>query len=119
MMGDQVLRHRRARRHGLDAREYRREPRARRVGELRRGLHLLRLPRHLRPGDPHAGADFPPARPVRRARTRGVMDSSARRMALEFRLSLGLLALLAIAPLAIDNPYWLGEIGRASCRERV
>ncbi len=38
------------------------------------------------------------------------MDSSARRMALEFRLSLGLLALLAIAPLAIDNPYWLGVL---------
>jgi len=38
------------------------------------------------------------------------MDSSARRMALEFRLSLGLLALLAIMPLAIDNPYWLGVL---------
>src|SRR6266487_3589865 len=38
------------------------------------------------------------------------MDSSARRMALEFRLSLGLLALVAIAPLAIDNPYWLGVL---------
>jgi branched-chain amino acid transport system permease protein len=38
------------------------------------------------------------------------MDSSARRMAVEFRLSLGLLALVAIAPLAIDNPYWQGVL---------
>ncbi len=38
------------------------------------------------------------------------MDSSARRTAVEFRLSLGLLALVAIAPLATDNPYWLGVL---------
>lgn len=38
------------------------------------------------------------------------MDSSARRMAGEFRLSLGLLALVALAPAAISNPYWLGVL---------
>jgi branched-chain amino acid transport system permease protein len=38
------------------------------------------------------------------------MDSSARRMAREFRLSLGLLALVALAPAVIGNPYWLGVL---------
>jgi branched-chain amino acid transport system permease protein len=38
------------------------------------------------------------------------MGDSARRMAIEFALSLGLIALVALAPLAIDNPYWLGVL---------
>jgi branched-chain amino acid transport system permease protein len=35
---------------------------------------------------------------------------SARRMAIEFALSLGLIAVVALLPLIIDNPYWLGVI---------
>jgi branched-chain amino acid transport system permease protein len=38
------------------------------------------------------------------------MGDSARRMAIEFALSLGLIALVAAAPLVIDNPYWLGVL---------
>jgi branched-chain amino acid transport system permease protein len=38
------------------------------------------------------------------------MGDSARRMAVEFALSLGLLTLVALAPLVIDNPYWLGVL---------
>jgi branched-chain amino acid transport system permease protein len=38
------------------------------------------------------------------------MGDSARRMAIEFALSLALIALVAAAPLVIDNPYWLGVL---------
>ena len=38
------------------------------------------------------------------------MKSSRDRNAVEFRLSLGLLALIALVPAAVSNPYWLGVI---------
>ncbi|HEX5477090.1 MAG TPA: branched-chain amino acid ABC transporter permease [Burkholderiales bacterium] len=38
------------------------------------------------------------------------MGGSARRMQVDFHLSLGVLGLLALAPLAISNAYWLGVL---------
>jgi branched-chain amino acid transport system permease protein len=38
------------------------------------------------------------------------MQGSARRMAVEFRLSLALIALIALAPVVVDNPYWQGVL---------
>jgi len=38
------------------------------------------------------------------------MQGSARRMAVEFRLSLALIALIALAPIVVDNAYWQGVL---------
>ncbi len=38
------------------------------------------------------------------------MQGSARRMAVEFRLSLALIGLIALAPIVVDNAYWQGVL---------
>ena len=68
LSGDQVLRDRGARRHGFDLGRDARRPDPRRERELLLGLHLLRLPRRVRPDHPGAGAAVPAAGPVRRER---------------------------------------------------
>ena len=41
---------------------------------------------------------------------RGLMNRSQHRIATEFRLSLVFLAVIALVPLGVSNPYWLGVL---------
>src|SRR6185437_10224385 len=108
---DQVVRDRRAGRHGIGlGRDDRLSPPGR-AGVLLRGVCLLRLPRRIRAAAPHPRAAVPAAGDHGRERARAVSDERnlwSRRLATDFRASLVVIALIALAPLAVSSDYTLG-----------
>src|SRR5690606_31968991 len=112
----QVVRHRRHRRHGIDSGEHPRVVAARRARELRRRLPVVRLPRHLRAGAADRRTAAAPAGAAGRTHARRMKEIPShpnflrRKLGQEMRLSLVVLAALALVPLFVSSPYWLGVL---------